>query len=162
MAGACRRVSRGLSRPLILSLSPTPSFSQLPIFPLLPKPHSAWHPLLVGLDNGIAELGAVLGDGQPVVLAEEGQQERNQNGFFLEDHVLEFLEEGLVGGQDLGHRGAFSLVHQPFQSLLSQAKQISNLVVHAPHNLRRRVVAVGLHNGEEEFFLAAVVALELV
>ena len=72
------------------------------------------------------------------------------------------MDEGLVGGQDLGHGGIPSLVHQAFQRLLSQAEQIPNLVVHAPHNLGRRVVAVGLHNGEEEFFLAAVVALELV
>ena len=86
------------------------------------KLHPAWHPLLVGLDNSIAELGAVLGDGQPVVLAEEGQQERNQDGFFLENHVLEFLDEGLVGGQDLGHRSPTSLVNQPFQRFLSQAK----------------------------------------
>ena len=129
---------------------------------MLAKLHPAWRPLLVGLDNSIAELGAVLGDGQPVILAEEGQQERNQDGFFLENHVLEFLDEGLVGGQDLGHSGAPRMVNQTFQRLLSQAKQIPNLIVHTPHNLRRRVVAVGLHNGEEEFFLAAVVALELV
>jgi hypothetical protein len=78
---------------------------------LLSKLHPAWHPLLVGLDNGIAELGAVLGDGQPVVLAEEGQQERNQDGFFLEDHVLEFLDEGLVSCQDLGHGGVPRMVN---------------------------------------------------
>ena len=89
---------------------------------MLPKLHPAWHPLLVGLDNGIAELGAVLGDGQPVVLTEEGQQQGNQDGFFLEDHVLEFLDEGLVSGQDLGHGGVLSLVHQVFQRFLSQAK----------------------------------------
>ena len=134
MAGACPRVGAwqwlrlGRSLHMVMlpswsgSLSPTPSSSQLPIFPLLPKLDPAWHPLLVRLDNSIAELGAVLGDGQPVVLAEEGQQQGNQDGFFLENHVLEFLDEVLVSGQDLGHGGVLILVNQPFQRSLSQAK----------------------------------------
>ena len=126
MAGACCSVAAWqclhLGRLPNWAGSPTPSSSQLPTFLLLPKPYPAWHPLLVRLDNGIAELGAVLGDGQPVVLAEEGQQQGNQDGFFLENHVLEFLDEGLVSGQDLGHGGILSLVYQAFQRFLSQAK----------------------------------------
>ena len=115
------------------------------------------NPFLCWLDDGIAISIALLSNLEPVILSKGLEENHEKDGLFLENHSFKLSSKSLKLFLDFLNRS----VRQLLCSNLSLLEKVSNLVIYPPHDLRRRIVAVALHDGKHELFLTLIVDSKL-